>query len=141
MNWGFEQNMLLSKSSKPDKKDSNSEMFWLGGLYTTAIYPFSFCIVTSQTRHSVKDVMFRDHQQKTSKFLNRHCLLISNPLPLSLINRQPWFFMIQRLYFILYISPSSLYTIYTCICTVYIPTLYLFYTHILYFYSVLYILF
>ena len=80
----------------------------------------------------------RDRRQKTFEFLNRLFLLISNPLPLRLINRQPWFFMIQRPYFILYISLSSSYTIRTCICTVYIPILYLFYTRILYFYSALY---
>ena len=33
-------------------------MVWLGDLYTTATYPFLFCIATSQTRHLVKDVMF-----------------------------------------------------------------------------------
>ena len=53
VNWDFEQIILLSKSSKPDKKDSNSEVLWLGDLYTTATYPFLFCIVTSQTRHLV----------------------------------------------------------------------------------------
>ena len=37
--------------------DSNSEKLWLQDLYTTATYPFSFCIATSQIRHSVKDVM------------------------------------------------------------------------------------
>ena len=60
VNWDFKQSMLLSKSSKqPDKKDSNSELLWPGDQYTAATYPFLFCIVTSQTRHSVnKDVMF-----------------------------------------------------------------------------------
>ena len=53
-NWDFEQSSLLSKSSKPEKNDSNSEVLWLGDLYRTATYPFLFCIVTSQTRHSVK---------------------------------------------------------------------------------------
>ena len=48
MNWDFEQRALLSKSSKSDKKDSNSEVLWLGDLYTTATNPFLFCIVTSQ---------------------------------------------------------------------------------------------
>ena len=57
-NWDFEQSVLLSKSSKPDKKDSNSEVLWLGNPYTTAAYPFLFCIITSKTRDSVKDVMF-----------------------------------------------------------------------------------
>ena len=58
VNWGLEQSALLSKSSKPDRNDSNSEMLLLGDLYTTATYSFLFCIVTLQTRHSVKDVMF-----------------------------------------------------------------------------------
>ena len=58
VNWDFEQRALLSKFSKPNKKDSNSEVLWLGDLYTTATYPFLLYIVTSQTRHSVKDVMF-----------------------------------------------------------------------------------
>ena len=49
VNWDFEQSALLSNSSKPDKKDSNSEVCWLGDLYTTATYPFLFCNVTSQT--------------------------------------------------------------------------------------------
>ena len=57
-NWDFEQSVLLSKSSKPDKKDSNSEVLWLGNPHTTAAYPFLFCIITSKTRDSVKDVMF-----------------------------------------------------------------------------------
>ena len=50
MNWDFEQSTLPNKSSKPDKKDSNSEVLWLGDLYATATYTFLFCIVTSQTR-------------------------------------------------------------------------------------------
>ena len=64
--WDFEQSMLLRKFSKPDKKDSNSEVLWLGDLYTTATYPFLFCIATSQTRHSVKDVMFTTRTAKES---------------------------------------------------------------------------
>ena len=66
VNWDFEQSMLLSKSSKPEKKDSNSEVLWLGDLCTTPTYPFLFCIVTSQTRHSVKDVMFTTRTSKDS---------------------------------------------------------------------------
>ena len=54
VNWDFEQSELLSRSSKPDKKDSNSEVLWLGDLYTTATYPFLSCIVTSQTRLQLK---------------------------------------------------------------------------------------
>ena len=46
VNWDFEQSALLSKSFKLDNKDSNSEVLWLGDLYTTATYPFLFCIVT-----------------------------------------------------------------------------------------------
>ena len=69
---------------------------------------------------------------------NRLCLLTSNPLP-PLINRHPWFFMIQCSYFILILALAThTYTIHTCIYTVYIPIPYLFYTCILYFYSVLY---
>ena len=80
----------------------------------------------------------RDRRQKTFGFLNRLCLLISNPLP-PLINRQPWFFMIQHPYFILIlVLVAHTYTIYTCIYTVYIPILYLFYTRILYFFTVYY---
>ena len=66
VNWDFEQSASLSKSSKPDKIDSNSEVLWLGDLYTTATYPFLFCIVTSKTGHSVKDVMFTMHTAKDS---------------------------------------------------------------------------
>ena len=66
VNWDFEQSVLLSNSSKPDKKDSNLEVLWLGDLYTTATYHFLFCIVTSQTRHSVKDVMFTMRTGKDS---------------------------------------------------------------------------
>ena len=81
---------------------------------------------------------FRDNRQKTFVFLNRLCLLTSNPLPPP-INRQPWFFMIQCPYFILILALiAHTYTIHTCIYTVYIPILYLFYTRILYFYSALY---
>ena len=40
-NLDFEQSILLSKSSKTDKKDSNSEVLWLGDLYTTVTYPSS----------------------------------------------------------------------------------------------------
>ena len=64
VNWDFEQIILLSKSSKPDKKDSNSEVLWLGDLYTTATYLFLFCIVTSQTRHLVKNVMLNTRTAK-----------------------------------------------------------------------------
>ena len=64
----------------------------------------------------------RDRRQKTFEFINRICLLISNPLSLPLINRQPWFFMIQRHYFIHYISLSSSYT-------VYVLFIYLYYTY------------
>ena len=47
--------------------------------------------------------------------------------------------MIQCPYFILILAlVAHTYTIHTCIYTVYIPILYLFYTRILYFYSVLY---
>ena len=42
VNWEFEQSVLLSKSSKPDKKDLDSEMLWLGDLYTAATYHFFY---------------------------------------------------------------------------------------------------
>ena len=38
---------------------SQKEVLLLGDLYTTATHPFLFCIVTSQTRNSVKDVIFK----------------------------------------------------------------------------------
>ena len=53
----FGQSALLSYSSKLDKMGLTSEMLWLRDLYT-ATYLFLFFIVTSQTRHSVTDVMF-----------------------------------------------------------------------------------
>ena len=58
VNWDFEQPMLLRNSSKPDKKDSNREMFRLRDLYTTLTYAFLYCTVVSKTRHPVKNVMF-----------------------------------------------------------------------------------
>ena len=66
VNWGFEQSILLSKSSKPDKKYSNLEVLWLGDLYTTTTYPFLLRILTLQTKHSVKDVMFKMRTAKNS---------------------------------------------------------------------------
>ena len=58
VNWDFKQSMLLRKFSKPDKKDSNSEVLWLGDLCKTATYPFLLLLCNLQTWHSVKDVMF-----------------------------------------------------------------------------------
>ena len=80
---------------------------------------------------------FRDRWQKTFGFLNRLCLLISNPLPpLSLTDSLD--FLIQHRYLILILAlVTHTYTIHTCIYTVYIPILYLFYTRILYFLTVL----
>ena len=57
VNCDFEKSMQLSVSSKTERKDSNSILLWLGELYITATYPFLFCIVTSQTRHSGKNLM------------------------------------------------------------------------------------
>ena len=54
INWDFEKSMLLSVSSKPERKDSNLILLWLGHLYITATYPFLFCIVTSQTSIQVR---------------------------------------------------------------------------------------
>ena len=45
---------------------SNSEVLWLRDLTTTAKLYFLFCIITSQTRYSFKDVMFRRHTAKDS---------------------------------------------------------------------------
>ena len=64
--WEFQRSILLSKSSKPDKKDLDSEILWLGDLYTAATYYFFIFIVTSQTKHSVKDVMFTTYTAKDS---------------------------------------------------------------------------
>ena len=52
VNCDCEQSTLLSISSKPERKDSNSILLRVGDLYITAIHLFLFCIVTSQTRHS-----------------------------------------------------------------------------------------
>ena len=44
VNCDFEKStLLLSISSKPERKDSNSILFWLVDLYVTATYPFLFC--------------------------------------------------------------------------------------------------
>ena len=82
--------------------------------------------------------LVRDCRQKTFGFLNRLCLLISNPLPpLSLTDSLD--FSIQHRYLILILAlVTHTYTIHTCIYTVYIPILYLFDTRILYFFTVLY---
>ena len=80
-------------------------------------------VIVSQLNLLVK---LRDCQQKTFRFLNRLCLLISNPLP-PLINIQPWCLMIQHTYFILILAlVAYTYTIHTCI---YIVFIYLFYTY------------
>ena len=42
VNWDFEKSTLLSMSSKPERKDPNSILLWLGDLYITATYPFLF---------------------------------------------------------------------------------------------------
>ena len=57
VNCDFEKSTLLSISSKPERKDSNYILLWLGDLYITATHPFLFCFVSSQTRHSCKDVI------------------------------------------------------------------------------------
>ena len=83
-------------------------------------------------------VEIRDRRQKTFEFLNRLCLLISNPLPPPLLNRHPSFFLIQSLDFYTNIGLTSSYTIHTYGCTVYyLPIPYLFYTRIRYFFTVL----
>ena len=83
-------------------------------------------------------VYLRDRRQKTFKFLNRLCLLISNPLLSPLLKRHTSFFLIQRLDFYTNIGLTSLFTIHAYVYTVYyLPILYLFYTCILYFFTVL----
>ena len=72
VNWDFEKSTLLSISSKPKRKDSNSILLWLGDLYITATYPFLFCIFTSQTRNSVKDVMSTKRTAKTPYNKDKH---------------------------------------------------------------------
>ena len=72
-------------------------------------------------------VYLRDRRQKTFEFLNRLCLLISNPLPPPLLNRHPSFFLIQRLDFYTNIGLTSSFTIHA----------YLFFTRILNFFTVL----
>ena len=57
VNCDFEKSTLLRISSKPERKDSNSILLWLGDLYITATYPFLFFIVSSQTRYLGKDVI------------------------------------------------------------------------------------
>ena len=85
-------------------------------------------------QQEVKDLVayLRDRQQKTFRFLNRLCLLISNPLP-PLINRQPWFFD-PTLLFDTYISLSNSYLHYTYL---YIYCLYTYTILILYLYTIL----
>ena len=64
VNWDFEQSILLSKSPKPDKKDKIQKCFgW--ETYTQQQHILFFFIVTSQTRHSVKYVMFTMCTPKT----------------------------------------------------------------------------
>ena len=46
VNCDFEKSMLLSISSKPERKDSDSILLLLGDLYITATYHFLSCIVT-----------------------------------------------------------------------------------------------
>ena len=40
VNWDFEKITPLSIPSKPERKDSNSVLLWLGDPYITATYPF-----------------------------------------------------------------------------------------------------
>ena len=40
VNWNFDKSKLLSISSKPERKDPNLILIWLGDLYITATYPF-----------------------------------------------------------------------------------------------------
>ena len=58
--------MLLSISSKPERKNSISKLLLLAQLYITATYRFLFWIVTSQTGHSGKDVMSTKRNGKDS---------------------------------------------------------------------------
>ena len=63
VNFDFEQSALLSKSSKSDKKDSNT--LTRRSIHNSNISCL-FYNVTSQTRHSVKDVMFTMRTAKDS---------------------------------------------------------------------------
>ena len=66
LNYDFEKSMLLSVSSKPERKDSNSILLWLGDLYITGKYQFLFSIITSQIRHPGKDMMSTKRTAKDS---------------------------------------------------------------------------
>ena len=68
-NRDFAKRMLLSISSKTETKVSKSILLWLGDLYITATYHFLFCIITSKTRHSGKDVMSAKYTIKNSLYI------------------------------------------------------------------------
>ena len=88
---------------------------------------------TSENDGTYKRFIPYGRRQKTFEFLNRLCLLISNPLPV--LNRRPSFSMIQRLGFILLLALLAR-TLYLLMCVLFI--IYLCY---IYFILVLYIFF
>ena len=57
VNSNFQKSTLLGISSKPERKDSNLILLWLGDLYITATYHLLFCVGISQTRHSGRDMI------------------------------------------------------------------------------------
>ena len=83
----------------------------------------------------------RDRRQKTFGFLNRLCLLISNPLPPSLTDSLDFSWSNVLILYLYYISLSSSYLHYTYLYIyylyIYIPILDLFYARILYLFIVL----
>ena len=81
--------------------------------------------------------LFTDRWQKTFKFHNRLCLLTSNPFP-HLLNRQPSFFMIQRLDFILKYSSLLAHILYILMYVLFIKYLYHTYFIFVYYTSLLY---
>ena len=98
---------------------------------------FSHRLVQAKRHNNSQNkLLLRDHRQKTFGFLNRLCLLISNPLP-PLIKRQPWF-LDQTSLFDTYISLSNtcLHYTYLYIYCLYIYII-LFYTRIIYYFTVL----
>ena len=72
VNWDFKKSILLSISSEPERKDSNLILLWQGDLCITGTYLFLFCIFTSKTRHSGKDVMSTKHTPKDSYNKYKH---------------------------------------------------------------------
>ena len=129
-------------------KSSISSYYYFGWMWTgmPKVPKISLHIFVARHPHITQSKVcyftaLRDHQQKTCKFLNRLCLLISNPFPhSSLITGNLHFSWSNVLIlYCTYISLTSSYTIHTYVWLFSIyPLLYLFYTQILYFFAVLY---